>query len=157
MRKTSKIAATAAGLVLAGGAAAAAVTVPDAADPGLTKAEEHTGTELPASKDNHPGGGAPESVTVDADTPDAADHGTEVSDTAQSTESGPGKGATVAEVASEGRAGGEALTGAPVATPNDGGIDTGSEASDGANATGAENAADQAGEGSGNAGDHGAP
>jgi hypothetical protein len=156
MRKTSKIAATAAGLVLAGGAAAAAVTVPDAADPGLTKAEEQTGTELPASKDNHPGG-APASVSVDADTPDAADHGTEVADTARSTESGPGKGAAVAEVASEGAAGGEALTAAPVETPNDGGIDIGGEASDGANATGAENAADQASEGSGNAGDHGAP
>ena len=156
MRTTSKIAATAAGLVLAGGAAAAAVTVPDAADPGLTKAEEHTGTQLPASKDNHPGG-APASVTLEADTPDAADHGTEVADTARSTESGPGKGATVAEVASQGAAGVEAPTGAPVETPNDGGIDTASGASDGANATGAENAADQAGEGSGNAGDHGAP
>jgi hypothetical protein len=50
---TTKIAVTAAGLVLAGAAVAAAVDAPpDAADKGLTTAEEHTGFPVPV----RPGG-----------------------------------------------------------------------------------------------------
>ncbi len=155
MRKTPKIAAMTTGLVLLGGATAAAVDTPDAAENGLTVAEGQVDTNLPASRESHPGG-KPDSITVTADAPDAADHGVTVADTAQATESGPGKGAVVAAVASDGRAGGATPTaaGAPVATPNDGGIDTASAASDGASDEGAAHAAEQAHAVAGNAASH---
>ena len=156
MRKTPKILAAAAGLVLAGGAAAAAVTVPDAAGDGLSEAESHTGTELPASHDSHPGAGASESLEA-ADAPEAATHGAEVSAVAQDDfATGREHGEAVSAVA-RGDHGAPEATGAPVATPNDGGTDTGSEASDDANADGADHAAEQAAEGSANAGEHGKP
>lgn len=144
MRTTLKIAAVAAGLVLAGGAVAAAVDAPpEAADAGLDVAEAEAGKDLPVRPDGQPDGvGAPDA----ADTPDAAEHGTAVSETARATRSGPGKGEIVADVASEGRAGGP--TG-----PDDGGIDTAGEASDGASGTGEGHAADQARAGSANAAD----
>src|SRR5688572_309440 len=114
MRKTSKIAAVAVGLVLAGGAAAAAVDAPEAANKGLTTAEEHTGTELPATKDSHPtkddhpGGGAvvEESgeAVVEAEATELADtHGAEVSEVAQDdSTAGREHGQAVSEVASDG-------------------------------------------------------
>jgi hypothetical protein len=148
MRRTPKIAAAAAGLVLAGGAVAAAVDAPPpAADAGLDVAEEQTGKDLPVRPEGQP---EDDAVLETADTPDAAEHGVTVSETAHATESGPGKGAIVAAVASDGRSGGEA---APVDAPNDGGIDTAGEASDGASGTGEDHAADEAGAGSANAGD----
>jgi hypothetical protein len=175
MRTTSKIAAVAAGLVIAGGAAAAAVDAPEAANHGLTTAEEHTGIELPASedshptKDDHPGGGAADDAedavtdVVEAEAGGPVDnHGAEVSAVAKDdSTTGREHGQAVAEVASDGRAGGggdDAAAGAaPVTTPNEGGIGTGSEASGEANEVGADHAADQATAGSENAGDHGKP
>ncbi len=149
MRRTPKIAAIAAGLVLAGAAAAAAVDAPPpAADVGLDVAEEKTGEELPVRSEGSPEStGGPETV----DTPTAAEHGATVAATAHATESGPGKGQIVAGVASDGRAGGAA---APVDAPSGGGIDTARDASDGASAAGAAHASEHAAAGSGNAGAH---
>jgi len=151
MRKVSKIGAAAAGLVLAGGAAAAAVTAPpDAADEGLTKAGDNAGFEVPAASDDqpssedHPGGD-------EADSLDAAEgtHGAEVSAVAKDdSTSGREHGEAVSEVA-RGDHGPEA-TGAPV----EGGTSVAEEASDGASEVGTGKAADDAGVGSGNAGDH---
>jgi hypothetical protein len=157
MRRTPKIAAVAAGLVLVGAAAAAALDAPPpAADVGLDVAEDETGKDLPVRaegqaedtdvEDTEVEDGDPDALVPEtADTPDAAEHGMTVSALAQATESGPGKGEIVSEVASDGRAGGEA---AP-----DGGIDSAAEASD-TSATGQDNAADQADAGSANAGEH---
>ena len=170
MRKANKIAVTAAGLVLAGGAAATAVTAPpQAADKGITIAEEHTGTELPATKVNHPTkadhpSGASETATetdaAEEGTGPVDNHGAEVSTVAQDdSTTGREHGQAVSEVASDGRAGGSGAEAAdaPVATPNEGGVGTGTEASDGANEVGSDYAADQAAAGSGNAGDHRRP
>lgn len=168
MRLNRKIAiAVGAATLTIGGVAAAAVTAPpEAADKGLMTAEEHTGTELPASKDDHPTqadhpGGGNEVATEDAEEGAGAvdNHGADLSAVAQGDTTGRDHGAAVSEVASDGHAGGQgdAQGQAPVATPNDGGIGTGSEASDDANATGAEHAADQAAAGSANAGEHGRP
>jgi hypothetical protein len=156
-------------------AAAAAGSLPNAAQNGLSKAASHVGITLPASHDNHPTkdshpGGAPEttttpSIAADATTPTSvANHGSDVSNVARTTDAtGRDKGAAVSAVAKgDHRRPPEAgsnngtvpTTGAPVTTPNPGGIGTGSTASDGANSTGADHAAPQAGAGSGNAGDH---
>ena len=69
MDLTKKIAAAAGALTLgvAGVAAAGAVT-PDAAEPGLTKASENVGIELPASHDSHPDAEAGEDDTTADDT-----------------------------------------------------------------------------------------
>jgi hypothetical protein len=173
MRKLTKIGAAAAGLVLAGGAAAAAVTAPpEAADTGLTTAEENSGLELPASQghpapgdhptgedhptgDDHPGG------TNDAEAVDAAAeaHGAEVSAVARDdSTTGREHGESVSEVARAGHGGpAEAGADAAVETPNTGGTGTADEASDGASEVGTDQAADQAAAGSGNAGDHARP
>jgi hypothetical protein len=156
-------------------AAAAAGTLPDAAQNGLSKAAGHVGITLPASHDNHPTkdshpGGAPETTTTpntaaDATSPTSvANHGSDVSDVARKTDAtGRDKGAAVSAVAKGDHGqppdagsnnGTVPTTGAPVTTPNPGGISTGSTASNDANSTGADHAAPQAGVGSGNAGDH---
>ena len=84
----------------------------------------------------------------------ADNHGAEVSAIAHGDTEGREHGQAVSEVASRGQAGGGQGS---TATPNGGGIGTGTEASDGANATGAAHAADRASQGSGNAGEHGKP
>jgi hypothetical protein len=160
------------------GAAAATGSLPDAAQDGLANAGSHVGITLPASHDNHPTkdnhpGGPPEGVppTTGAPTPSTgapeSNHGAEVSDVARNTDAtGREKGEAVSTVArgDHGPSGdsedAEAVgpetptTGAPVTTPNPGGIATGSGASGDANSTGTEHAAPQASAGSGNAGDH---
>jgi hypothetical protein len=162
-------------LVLGAGTAAAAGSLPSSAQDGLATAASHVGITLPASHDNHPTkdshpGGAPETTTTPSAAPDAttptsvANHGSDVSDVARTTDAtGRDKGAAVSAVAKGdhgqppdvgSNSGAAPTTGAPVTTPNPGGVGTGSTASDGANSTGASNAAPQAGTGSGNAGDH---
>jgi hypothetical protein len=156
----------------AAGAAAATGSLPTAAQDGLANAATHVGVTLPASHDNHPTkdshpgqpAAAPSSPTS------VANHGTDVSGTARTTDAtGADKGAVISAVArgdhgrpaaddeSDGDAAEDATvptTGAPVPTPNAGGIGTGSTASDDANSAGATHAAPQAAEGSANAGDH---
>jgi hypothetical protein len=154
----------------AGTAAAAAGSLPSSAQDGLATAASHVGITLPASHDNHPTkdnhpGGAPETTTTPSTAADAtpptsvANHGSEVSDVARNTDAtGRDKGAAVSAVArgDHGQPPDASSNGgsAPVTTPNAGGIGTGSTASDGANSTGADHAAPQAGAGSDNAGDH---
>jgi hypothetical protein len=158
MRKTMKIAAGAAGLLLAGGAVAAAVETPDAANSGLTTAGGKSGFTVPVGQDgDHPTG----DQGIAAEGAAEGTHGADVVVVAQddSTE-GRAHGTAVAGVASEGRAGGEAPEAAGeavVETPNSGGTSTADEASDGASEAGTGHAADQAGLGAGNAGDHGQP
>ena len=158
----------------AAGAAAATGSLPAAAQDGLAKAASHVGVTLPASHDSHP---TKDSHPGQPETPPSApttvaNHGTDVSGTARTTDAtGADKGAAVSAVARgdhgrtppttggapEGDAAENATvptTGAPVPTPNAGGMGTGSTASDGANATGADHAAPQAADGSANAGDH---
>jgi hypothetical protein len=119
-----KIAIAAGAATLAAGGVAGAVVVPDAADGGLSTAEEKVGQELPASKDSHPTKDQHPGVTAAGDdleegleveepeAPEAPEdedgeeeggpvgnHGAEVSAVAHATESGPGKGAIVSEVA----------------------------------------------------------
>jgi hypothetical protein len=160
-------------------AAAAAGSLPDAAQNGLSKAASHVGITLPASNDNHPtkdshpGNGKPDTTSTDPTTADApttptsvTNHGSDVSDVARNTDAtGRDKGAAVSAVAkgdhgqppaaaSNSDAPETPTTGAPVTTPNSGGIGTGSTASNDANSTGTDQAAPQASAGSGNAGDH---
>jgi hypothetical protein len=160
----------------AGTAAAAAGSLPAGAQDGLATAASHVGITLPASHDTHPTkdshpGGAPETTTTPstaaATTPTSVEnHGSDVSKVARNTDAaGRDKGAAVSAVA-KGDHGQPAdassnhdapetpTTGAPVTTPNPGGIGTGSTASDDANSTGADHAAPHASAGSGNAGDH---
>ena len=179
MNKMSKIAAAAAGIVLASGAAAAAVTAPpEQADKGLSTAEEHTGIELPATKDSHPtkddhpgGGAAADHAPEAAEAAEAAEgvgpvdnHGADVSAVAQDdSTTGRAHGEAVSEVARAGH-GAPAGTGAPetspaaghaaVATPNPGGIGTANDASNGASEVGASHAAPQAAAGAANSAGH---
>ena len=148
-------------------AAAAAGSLPDAAQDGLANAASHVGVTLPAShdahptKDSHPG--KPDATPATPTT--GANHGAEVSETAHTTDAtGRDKGAAISTVARGDHGGPPSSVGnpnvttptnaAPVPTPNAGGIGTGSTASDGANATGADHAAPQATAGSANAEDH---
>ena len=114
-----KIAIAAGAATLAAGGVAGAVVTPDAAEDGLTKAEQNVGQELPASKDSHPtkdqhpGAALAEDEIVEDDDLEEApaedegdeeggpvdNHGAAVSAVAQATPSGPGKGAIVSEVA----------------------------------------------------------
>jgi hypothetical protein len=159
-------------------AAAAAGTLPDAAQNGLANAASHVGVTLPASHDSHPSkdshpGGKPESdagaetdapADVTPATPNTHDnHGAVVSETAHSTDAtGRDKGAEISAVArgdhgpptSTGKPAVTPNSSAPVPTPNAGGIGTGSTASDDENSTGVDHAAPQAADGSANAGDH---
>ena len=182
---TVKALATLGVLALGGvSAAAAAGTLPTAAQDGLANAASHVGVTLPAShdshptKDSHPGGkpesdaGAETDATPESDapadvtpaTPNTHDnHGAEVSETAHTTDAtGRDKGAEISAVArgdhgpptSTGKPAVTPNSSAPVPTPNSGGIGTGSTASDDANSTGVDHAAPQAADGSANAGDH---
>jgi hypothetical protein len=117
-----RIAAAGAGLMLAGGVAvASAGSPPEAADEGLSTAEEHTGFLPPASQDSHPtaadhpGGGAEDATELEATEDETAkldepteelgggpvdNHGAEVSAVAQSEfETGREHGEAVSEVA----------------------------------------------------------
>jgi hypothetical protein len=175
MRKTPmKIAVGAAGLLLAGGAVAAAVDAPEAADKGLSTAEEHTGFAVPVgndgdhpTKDNHPGNPgtdaadvAPDDQAPEADAAPTSDtHGAEVSAIARDDST---SGREHGEAVSEAARGDHGGAGAPedeadVPGPNAGGTDTADEASGGASQAGTDKAADNAELGSGNAGDHGRP
>jgi hypothetical protein len=153
--RSIKIAVASAGLVLAGGvAAAAAGSPPEAADHGISTAEEHTGIELPATKDSHPtkddhpGGGpadqAPDDVVVEAEAEGQGpvdNHGADVS-------------AVAKDDSTEGREHGEAVS--EVARDNHG--QSGEQGPpEGAGDTGAEHRAPQAELGAGNAGEHGKP
>jgi hypothetical protein len=88
---TQKIAAAAGALTLTATGIAAAGSPPDAADKGLTTAEEHVSVELPATKDAHPGAPEPAGTTEDAEIEAEVaglgpvdNHGAEVSVVAQS-------------------------------------------------------------------------
>jgi hypothetical protein len=115
-----KIAIAAGAATLAAGGVAGAMDTPDAAEDGLTRAEENVGQELPASKDSHPtkdqhpGTALAEDEGEDdeLEEPEEApaedegeeggpvdNHGAAVSAVAKATPSGPGKGAIVSEVA----------------------------------------------------------
>jgi hypothetical protein len=161
------------GVLALGGVSAAGATgnLPDAAQDGLANAASHVGVTLPASHENHPSKDRHPGESDDAPvTPTTgANHGSEVSDAAHATyPTGRDKGEAVSTVARGDHGGPPASvgqpdvtpngnspsTGAPVPTPNEGGIGTGSTASDGANATGTDHAAPQAADGSANAGDH---
>lgn len=75
MRMTPKIAIAAGAVTLGAAGIAGAVTAPEAAEPGLSKAAEQVGVELPASRDAHPG----------AD-PSTDDSSTEVEETEEAEE-----------------------------------------------------------------------
>ena len=184
MFRNARAKALAAGVLAALGAstaAAAAGALPSAAQDGLANAADHVGITLPASHDNHPTkddhpGGPPESVPPSTGAPATpstgapeSTHGSEVSDVARNTDAtGRDKGEAVSTVArgdhgppadesadaDDSAAPATPTTGGPVPTPNDGGIGTGSTASDGANSVGVEQAPPQASAGSSNAGDH---
>jgi hypothetical protein len=161
------------GVLALGGVSAAGATgnLPSEAQDGLANAASHVGVTLPASHESHPSKdshpGRPDAAPVTPTT--GANHGSEVSEAAHATyASGREKGEAVSTVA-RGDHGGPPTsvgnpnvtpnvttpsTGAPVPTPNEGGIGTGSTASDGANSTGADHAAPAASAGSANAGDH---
>lgn len=165
MHRISRIAVAAAGLVLAGGATAAAVSAPpEAADKGLSTAEEHSGVDVPAANtdhptpEDHPGAGADE-VEANEGVGPVDNHGAEVSAAAQDRSTiGREHGEAVSAVArgDHGPAT-PAEAGAPVASPNDGGTDTADDASGGASEVGKDAAAAQASLGSDNAGEHGRP
>jgi hypothetical protein len=153
---TQKIAAAAGALTLgAAGIAAAGAATPDAADPGLTKASEQVGVELPASHDSHP----------EADGTDAAD----TTDTADTPDQGTGPvdnhGADVSAVAksdaTEGRAHGEAVStvardnhGAAADHADDTAVESDDDAADTAGDQATDTASDDAGDQS-TAGAHG--
>lgn len=93
MHLSKKIITAAGAITLTATGIAAAASPPEAADQGLTTAEEQVGVQLPASKDSHPGAqdaqgnGAPE-VETDAEAAEAGqgpvdNHGAEVSVVAQ--------------------------------------------------------------------------
>jgi hypothetical protein len=158
MRKVSKIGAAAAGLVLVGGATAAAVAAPpEAADGGLTRAQEEAGFEVPAANEDHPtseehpSGGQPESL--DAADPADGTHGAEVSVVAHDdSATGREHGEAVSDIA-QGDHGTDA-TNTPVDSPNAGGTSTADAASGGASEVGMDRTAENASLGSANAGDH---
>jgi hypothetical protein len=88
---TQKIAVAAGALTLTATGIAAAGSPPEAADSGLTTAEEQVGVELPATKDAHPGApdapGTTEEAEIeveDAGLGPVDNHGAEVSVVAQS-------------------------------------------------------------------------
>ena len=134
MNLTQKIAIAAGALTLTATGIAAAGSPPDAADTGLTTAEEQVGVELPATKDAHPGAPEDDAATTEASELEAEgagvgpvdNHGAEVSVVAQSD-------------ATEGREHGEAVS--SVARDNHG----------------AEQQAANAALGADNAGEHGQP
>jgi hypothetical protein len=163
MRKVSKIAAAAAGIVLAGGAAAAAVTTPpEAADTGISTAEDHTGIELPATNDDHPSRDDHPDGTDEADAATTEgvgpvdNHGADVSAVAQDDSTvGRDHGEAVSATASDGHgAPSTAASQAPVVTPNGGGTGTASDASGGASDVAASHTGPQAAAGSANADSH---
>ena len=113
---TKKIAIAAGALTLAAGGVAAAVSPPEAADDGLSTAEEQVGVELPASKDARPG--ATPEVPDDEELEEPAVEGSEQEEPALE-EAGPPEGTHGAEVSAvarsdehEGRARGEAVSAA---------------------------------------------
>jgi hypothetical protein len=153
-----KVALGAAGLLLASAAVAAAVDAPEAADKGLSTAEEHSGFTVPVgndgdhpNKDDHPGnpgGAAPglgdEALDLEAEegAPEGT-HGSEVSAAARDdSTAGRDHGAAVSEVARAGHGAPQVTPAEPVDLPDVGG------------AGNADEAADDAGLGSDNAGAH---
>ena len=166
-RISLKIVAASGAIVLGSGVAAAALTTPDQAADGLAKAAEKAGFEVPVAN------GAQSTVedestdvtqeqSTEAEVEDEGtgpvdNHGAEVSELALNTDLiGREKGQAIAALASEGRSGGpdDAADSEAVEAPNDGGIGTGTEASDDSNTTGSDHAAPQATAGSANAEGH---
>lgn len=160
---SAKIATIAAAAVLtsAGAAAAATGNLPAPAQDAVAEAASHVGFDLPASGDDHPTGNGDNPTEADA-------HGAEVSETARTTEStGADKGAEVSETARAGHGPDDAVdddatedthgkpadpgSQAPVATPNEGGTGTASDASDATSDVGTDHAPEQADAGSDNA------
>ena len=152
MQLTKRIAITAGALTLgAAGVAAAAVTTPEEAEPGLTTAAEKAGFEVPV------GEGAPEgepATETEVETEGegigpVGNHGAEVSAVAHMDfETGREHGEAVSTIARS-NGGGEAATAAQAADDAGDG-DSDDDTDDGT-------AADQAKLGAGNAGDHGRP
>lgn len=98
MNLTTKIAVAAGALTLTAGGIAAAVTTPEAAEPGLTTAEEHVGVDLPVGPE---AGETPEDEETEAGAPEGT-HGAEVSAVAQSEfETGREHGEAVSTVAQD--------------------------------------------------------
>lgn len=154
MNLTQKIAIAAGTLTLgAAGVAAAATATPDVADPGLTKASEQVGVELPASSDSHPE--ATDEATQD-----------ETGDVGEQDATEDNHGDAVSAVAhtefDTGREHGEAVS--AIARTNEGteatdevSDDAGEEADDGVSDEATEHEAEQSTAGSDNSGEHGTP
>lgn len=109
MHTTKLIAAGVAAVAVTGGVAAAATgNLPTQSDEGRVTAEEHTGFDVPTSREDHPTrddhpGGAPEPVVVEVDAASAPEdtHGAAVSAVAtDDSTSGADHGEAVASVAS---------------------------------------------------------
>lgn len=113
MHLTKKIITAAGAITLTATGIAAAASPPEAADEGLTTAEEQVGVELPATKDSHPG-------AQDAHDAEATETETETEVEAETEEVGQGPvdnhGAAVSAVAqtefATGREHGEAVSAA---------------------------------------------
>jgi hypothetical protein len=152
---TAKAAAIVGVLALsATGAAAASGSLPDAAQDGLSKAASHVGVDLPRSGDgggDH-GKGSVISEKAKSDDTSGIDKGADVSNTASDGKSHAGEDHPSAD--DHGGRGNDATNTSVVATPNGGGIGTGSEASEGANDNGVDHASSHASDGSANADDH---
>lgn len=152
MNVPAKIAAGAAALTLTGlGIAGATGSPPSNADNGLSTAESHVGTDLPATPESHPtpdahGGGSGASP----DAPPTDTLGAVVSAFATTTDlEGADKGAAISELARQGH--GPDDTSDSHAT----GLDTAAEASDGASTEGSSHASPHAAAGAENADGHG--
>ena len=108
MKKSTKATiAAVVGVLLSGGAAAAATgTLPTQSDGGISTANDHAVVSVPVSSDDHPTAtdhptGSDESVSPqDSSQPD--NHGADVSDVARNTDAtGADKGAAVASAAQD--------------------------------------------------------
>jgi len=154
VRRTSiKIAAGAAGLLLAGGVTAAAVDAPEQASNGLSTAEEHSGVDVPVGADgDHP--------TAD-DHPTGDDEGTEEVEAAEPEDAGgpsDNHGAEVSAVATsdatEGVEHGEAVSEVARAGHGDAGDDEGVDDDEDADEVGESHRADDADVAGDDAGEH---
>lgn len=76
MSLTKKIGIAAGALTLTATGIAAAGSPPEAAEDGLTRAEEQVGVELPATKDAHPGGQSEDADVAEVESPEAESEGT---------------------------------------------------------------------------------
>jgi hypothetical protein len=170
---TAKVAALAAGALVATAGAAAAATgnLPAPAQDAVARTASHVGIDLPDSDGDHPTGNTTNPSASD-------DHGVDVSGTARSTDAtGRDHGKAVSDVARDGHGRPETTTTteatdddaetetethhgrpedagsqAPVTTPNPGGTGTADDASSGHSTAGTDHSASQSGRGSANSG-----